>query len=181
MLEKEAIRVKAEPEIIKTEVETLKEFERKASRTSRLLYLRLLERGASGATINQMLSDMEFEAVSMPVLKAPPGTLMKEGLVSEAGMGRYAVASALKNVGRKTYDVLVKKIYLGVAVVRVNSLVLRMIACNCSSVSSPLSELLTIYSSENQKQKYQCNKAAFFIFFLLSKNLMGVSSFHRVR
>ena len=120
MLEEEAVRVKAEPEIIKTEVETLREFERKVSRTSRLLYLRLLERGASGATINQMLSDMEFEAVSMPVLKASLGTLMKEGLVSEAGMGRYAVASALKNVGRKTYEIQVEKIYPGVAVVRVN-------------------------------------------------------------
>ena len=56
----------------------------------------------------------------MPVLKASLGTLMKEGLVSEAGMGRYAVASALKNVGRKTYEIQVEKIYPGVAVVRVN-------------------------------------------------------------
>jgi len=35
---------------------------------------------------------------------------MKEGLVSEAGFGRYAAASALKNVGRKTYEILIEKI-----------------------------------------------------------------------
>jgi Fanconi anemia group M protein len=120
LIEEEAVRVKAEPEIIRTETETLREFDRKVARTSRLLYLRLLERGASGATINQMLSDLEFEAVSTPVLKASLGTLMKEGLVSEAGHGRYAVASALKAEGRRTYEILIEKIYPGVAVVRVN-------------------------------------------------------------
>jgi len=82
--------------------------------------LKLLERGASGSTIDQMLSDMEFEAVSIQVLKASLGTLMKEGLVSEAAPGVYAVASAVKKPPGRTYEVVIEEIYPGVAVVRVN-------------------------------------------------------------
>jgi len=119
-IEMEAVQVKAEPEIIKTEAESLREFDRKVARTSRILYMKLLERGASGATIAQMLSDMEFEAVSIQVLKASLGTLMKEGLVSEASPGVYAVASAVKKPPGRTYEVVIEKIYPGVAVVRVN-------------------------------------------------------------
>jgi len=120
LIEEEAVRVKAEPEIIKTEDESLREFDRKVSRISRILYLKLLERGASGATIDQILSDMEFEAVSLQVLKASIGTLMKEGLVSEVATGRYAVASVVKSQPGKIYEIIIEKIYPGVAVVRVN-------------------------------------------------------------
>jgi len=119
-IEMEAVRVRAEPEIIKTEEESLREFDRRVTRASRILYMKLLERGASGATIDQMLSDMEFEAVSIQVLKASLGTLVKEGLVSEAAPGVYAVASAVKKPPGRTYEVVIEKIYPGVAVVKVN-------------------------------------------------------------
>ena len=120
LIETEAVRVRAEPEIIKTETESLREFDRRVTRASRILYMKLLERGASGATIDQILSDMEFDEASIQVLKASLGTLMKEGLVSEAAPGVYAVASAVKKPTGRTYEVVIEKIYPGVAVVKVN-------------------------------------------------------------
>ena len=119
VLEEEARPVKVEPEIVKSEIETLKEFKRKVARSTRILYMKLLERGTSGATLDQIVSDMEFEAASTPVVKASLGLLMKEGIV-EAHSERYAAASAVKSVGKKTYEVKIEKIYPGLAVVRVN-------------------------------------------------------------
>ncbi|MFB0522743.1 MAG: helicase-related protein, partial [Candidatus Bathyarchaeia archaeon] len=81
ILEEEAVRVEAEPETAKTELETLKEFNKKVARATRILYLKLLERGVSGAGFDQLLSDMEFEAASPQVLKAALGSMMKEGWV----------------------------------------------------------------------------------------------------
>jgi len=118
-LEEEARPVKVEPEIVKSEIETLKEFKRKVARTTRILYMKLLETGISGATIDQIVSDMEFEAASTPVVKASLGLMMKEGLV-ETHSERYAAASAVKAVGKKTYEVKIEKIYPSLAVVRVN-------------------------------------------------------------
>jgi len=120
MLEDEAKQIKAEPEIVKTEPETLKEFSKKVERASRSLYLKLLERGGSGATLDQLTSDIEFEGASTTVVKAALGKMMKEGLVAETDHRRYAAASAVKSVGRKAYEITVEKIYPGSAVVRIN-------------------------------------------------------------
>jgi len=118
-LEEEALQVKAEPETVKTELETLREFSRKVERASRLLYVKLLERGASGAGVDQLAFDMEFEGATVPVLKGAVGRLMKEGLVTKLGSGRYAVESALKTAG-KTYEIAIEKIIPGSAVVVVD-------------------------------------------------------------
>jgi len=75
---------------------------------------------ASGATIDQILSDMEFEEVSIQVLKASLGALMKDGFVSEAAPRVYAVASAVKKPPGRTYEVVIEKVYSGVAVVKDN-------------------------------------------------------------
>ncbi len=120
MLEEEARQVKVEPEIVKPEIEALRELDRKVERAMRILYMKLLERGVSGADMDQIASDMEYEGASVPVLKATVTKMVKEGLVTEKGQGRYAVASALKSAGEKTYDVAVEKIYPNVAVVIVN-------------------------------------------------------------
>jgi Fanconi anemia group M protein len=119
-LEDEAVQVKAEPETVKTELETLREFNRKVARSTRVLYMKLLERGASGATLDQLANDMDFEAASPQVVKAALGLIMKEGMVAETGSNRFAVMSAVKSAGRKTYEITVEKIYPGVAVVTVN-------------------------------------------------------------
>jgi Fanconi anemia group M protein len=119
-LEDEARHAEAEPEIVKPEVEALRELDRKVQRTSRILYMKLLERGSQGATMDRIASDMEYDATSLPVLKATVEKMVKEGLITEGDEGRYAVASATRSAAEKTYDVTVEKIYPNGAVVTVN-------------------------------------------------------------
>lgn len=119
-LEEEAVQAKEEPEIVKTELETMKEFNKKVARSSRSLYMKLLERGVSGATLDQLASDIEFEKASPHVVKAALGLIMKEGWVTEPVRNRYVATSAVKSAGRKTYEIMVEKIYAGSAVVLVD-------------------------------------------------------------
>jgi Fanconi anemia group M protein len=118
-IEEEARPINVEPEIIKTEVETGREFRRKVDRASRSLYLKLLERGAAGAGIDQLAFDMDLEAVATPTLTGAIGKLVKEGFVTEVSQGRYAATASLKATG-KTYEITVEKIYPGTAVVMVD-------------------------------------------------------------
>ncbi len=119
-LEEEARSVKVEPEILKTEIETVREFSREVERAKRIVYMKLLERGPSGGNMNQVISDMEFETFTPPIIKAAIANMVKEGLVAEVGGSRYSAASAAKSAGKKTYDIQIEKIYRGRAVVRVN-------------------------------------------------------------
>ncbi len=119
-IDEELIKVKVEPEDLKTETETLKEINREITRISRILYLKLLERGREGATINQILSDMEFEATPANTLRASIDILIKKGLITEVAPGRYAVSSAVKQTGRRVYEIMVERIYPGSAVVRID-------------------------------------------------------------
>jgi len=120
MLEEEAKPAKAEPEILKTEVETLREFDRKVERSSRILYMKLLERGVSGADMDQIASDMEYEGASLPILKATVEKMVKKGLIAEIRKGHYAVTSAAKSAGQKVYELSIEKIYPKGAVLMVN-------------------------------------------------------------
>lgn len=119
-IEEEAVRFEAEPEIVKTEIETMREFNRKVARAERILYMKLLEGGSEGATLDQLASEMEFEGASPQVVKAALGLMMKEGLATEVKLARYAPTSAVKPTGGKVYEVLIEKIYPGSAVVRVD-------------------------------------------------------------
>lgn len=120
MLEEEARPAKAEPKILKTEVETLREFDRKVERSSRILYMKLLERGVSGADMDQIASDMEYEGASLPILKTTVEKMVKKGLIAEIRKGHYAVTSAAKSAGQKVYELSIEKIYPGGAVLMVN-------------------------------------------------------------
>jgi len=119
-IEEEAVQVKAEPEIVKQEAETIRDLSRQINRTSRILYMKLLERGSSGASLTQIASDLESETVSPLVLKATVRKMVKEGMLVEASLGKYAVTSAFASAGKKTYEITVEKIYPGKAVVMVN-------------------------------------------------------------
>jgi Fanconi anemia group M protein len=121
MLEEEAKPVKVEPELVKPEVETLREFDRKVERSSRILYMKLLERGTSGADIDQIASDMEYEGASPPVLKATVEKMVKKGLITEIQSGKYAVTSAAKSADKKIYELAIEKIYPNAAVLMVNN------------------------------------------------------------
>jgi len=46
-LEEEARQVKVKPEIVKPETEALREFDRTVERVTRILYIKLLERGVA--------------------------------------------------------------------------------------------------------------------------------------
>lgn len=118
-LEEEARPAKAEPEFIKTEVETLREFDRKVERSTRILYMKLLERGITGATMNQIASDMEYEGASLPILKATVEKMVKKGLITEIQKGKYATTSAAKPAG-KIYELTIEKIIPNAAVLMVN-------------------------------------------------------------
>jgi hypothetical protein len=119
-IEEDARPIEVEPEITQKESEISREFNRKVERFSRSLYLRLLERGRDGSTLEEIASEAEFEDVSLPVLKSAINKLVKGGLVTELSQERYAVSSAFKVLQGKTYEVTIEKIYPGVAVVRVN-------------------------------------------------------------
>jgi ERCC4-related helicase len=120
-IEKIAIKVEAEPGIVKTEIESLKDLNRKAERASRSIYIKLLEQGRSGATFEQLSAEMEFEGTSPHVLKAALTKLIKEDYATEPEQGKYAATSAAAaKADNKTYEVLIEKIYPGLAVVIVN-------------------------------------------------------------
>jgi len=118
-IKEEARPVKVEPVIVKTELETVREFSRKVDRASRSLYLKLLERGTSGAGIDQLAFDMNLEDIDMKTLKAAVGKLVKEGFTTELSEGRYAATSSLKATG-ETFEITVEKIYPGTAVVLID-------------------------------------------------------------
>jgi len=119
-IEKEAIKIEVEPETIKTEAETIKEFTKKAARLARILYMKLLEKGAEGITLEQLTLDPELEWASPNIIKAALKTLINQELIAEAEAGKYAVASAAKPKTGKTYEIEIEKIYPGSAVVIVN-------------------------------------------------------------
>ena len=119
-LEREAVRITVEPEAVKTEVEALNEFNRRVARAARTAYLRLLDFGFEGATLEQLCMDAELEWASPSVLKAAVEKLMGEELIAEVEPGRYAVAAAAKPKIGKIFEVEVERIYPGSAVVRVN-------------------------------------------------------------
>jgi Fanconi anemia group M protein len=119
-LEDEARPAKIEPETPKTEAETLREFDRKVERSSRTLYMKLLERGLAGADMDQIASDMEDENAPFPVLKATVEKMVNKGMITEIRKGRYAIASAAKSAGKKVYELTVEKIVPNAAVLVVN-------------------------------------------------------------
>jgi hypothetical protein len=120
LLEREAVRIQVEPEAVKTEVEAIREFNRKAARAARIAYMKLLERGTEGATVEQLSQEPELEWASPNVIKAALGMMVNEELVAEVKAGMYAVASAAKPKLGRVYEIRVEKIYPGSAVVLVN-------------------------------------------------------------
>jgi len=116
-LEKEAVKI--EVEAVKAEAEAVRELNRKAARVSRIAYMKLLEKGFEGLTIEQLTRHPELEWASENVIRAALKALAKEKLVTEVEPGRYVVASAAKPAG-KVYEVEVEKIFPGSAVVVVD-------------------------------------------------------------
>ena len=94
----------------------LRETRRLVERAAKEVYLRLLERGAEGASVDQLAWDMDDPGLSIlgPALKKLGG----QGLVSLSG-DRYVASTSLRRVG-ETHTVWVDKVHRGYAEVTVD-------------------------------------------------------------
>ncbi|MEM1990799.1 MAG: helicase-related protein, partial [Candidatus Bathyarchaeia archaeon] len=122
-IEMEAERIEmeeAEPYKIEIEAEMLKDLNRRASRASRLVYMRLLEAGAEGMTLDEIAAEMEAEGVTPQIAKAALNILLKNEVITEAKRGKYAPTSSVKHKPGGSYEIRIEKIYPGSAVVTVN-------------------------------------------------------------
>jgi Fanconi anemia group M protein len=119
-LEKEAKHVKDELENMQSESASLKEFNKTIDRISQSIYMKLLERGPKGASLGQIILDIDYDEPSTAILKAAINKLIKSKLVTELGIEKFVISSALKASRRKIYKITVEKIYQGQAVVRIN-------------------------------------------------------------
>lgn len=119
-IEKEVKSSKVEGERNKTEIQTLRQINRKVERATRKLYLKLLEKGRSGVRIDRLTIEMELEGVSTPILKSAIERLKKEDLITELKPTTYITTSSMKAKG-KTYEVLIEKIYPNSALVVVDN------------------------------------------------------------
>ena len=117
-IEEEAQRGQIESGTLQTESEVLKEHRRNVNRTSRKLYLKLLERGGSSASFDQLVSDLEVGA-SQAMVKSAVERLVKDKLATETDPGRYTATSAVKTTGT-IYEITIEKIMPGVAIVIVD-------------------------------------------------------------
>jgi Fanconi anemia group M protein len=104
----------------KTEISTVKEISRKIERTTRRVYLKLLETGRDGVGIDQLIIEMELEGVSTPILKSAIEKLIKEGLITELHRETYVPTASLRVKG-KTYSVKIDKIFSNSAQVLVDN------------------------------------------------------------
>ncbi len=118
-LEEKAHLARMEPEIIKTEAESLKAFRTKISSASRKAYTKLLERGSSGLSMDQLAHEMEYEGVNTTTVKSVIQKLMSEQLVKEKSRGTYMATAAVKPSG-KTFEVTIEKILPGSALVLID-------------------------------------------------------------
>jgi Fanconi anemia group M protein len=121
-IEQEARRfAKVKPETVKPESEVVRDLARKVEHLKRIAYMKLLERGMAGATVNQLFSDIEIvESTSIPILQSTIKKMINDGLVTETSTGKYAASSAIKAAGKKTYDVTVDTILRGKAIVSID-------------------------------------------------------------
>jgi ERCC4-related helicase/DNA-binding transcriptional ArsR family regulator len=116
----EARQAQVESPIITAEKERVKAVMRKVENASRKVYLKLLEKGAAGANIDQLAAEMTLDGAKRRTVKGAIEKLRKKGFVIEEGSGRYVAAAAVKPQG-KTYEIAVEKISRGSADVIVDA------------------------------------------------------------
>lgn len=104
------------------EAEAAREERKQVDRAARTLYTMILERGARGATLQQLANTIEKgEEVETQewAIRAGLEQLMEKEAVSETEGERYAVTSALKSYG-ETHQVRVDRLHRGYAEVTVD-------------------------------------------------------------
>jgi Fanconi anemia group M protein len=119
-VEEKAYLARMEPEIIKTEAEAIKALNTKVTSVSRKVYTKLLERGVSGLSMDQLAREMEREGFNTKTVKGSIRKLMSEQIVKQKSRGAY-VATAAMNPSGKTFEVTIEKIVPGSAVVLIDN------------------------------------------------------------
>jgi len=121
-IEREAERAEGEVEAheAEIEVEMMREINRRASRAARLIYMRLLEAGEDGMSLDEIISEMDLSGVTPQIARAALSMLMRGELIAEVKRGRYAPAAAAKRKPGSSYEVRIEKIHQNSAVVVVN-------------------------------------------------------------
>jgi Fanconi anemia group M protein len=119
-VEEKAYLARMEPEIIKTEAEALKALNMKVTNASRKVYTKLLERGVSGLSMDQLALEMEREGFNTKTVKGSIRKLISEQIVKEKSRGAY-VATASMNPSGKTFEVTIEKIVPGSALVLIDN------------------------------------------------------------
>jgi Fanconi anemia group M protein len=108
----------AEPQLLVTEGERLRELGREVARAERALYFKILERGVIGLRDEELYEEMVEEGFSKGVVKAAMSRLTKGSYVT-AEAGRSAIP--VKAIpGTRLMDIEVEKVLTGLAVVWVD-------------------------------------------------------------
>ena len=108
----------AEPQLLVTEGERLRDLGREVARAERALYFKILERGVIGLRDEELYEEMVEEGFSKGVVKAAMSRLVK-GTYVAAEAGRSAIP--VKAIpGTRLMDIEVEKVLTGLAVVWVD-------------------------------------------------------------
>ncbi len=97
-----------------------KQLRRDVDRASREIYMKLMEAGRDGITLDTLTKLMEEEGTSRQVILPALEKLVKAKKAVDAGNGLFMTASASRTVHSKLHEVEVERIYPGSAVVRID-------------------------------------------------------------
>lgn len=126
-LEKNATLRNAEPHLIKSEDEKIKEFARDVEKASRILWAKAMTVGSKGMLIEDLVQNAVEEGLSPATAKAAIERLEEMGQIGRFGWDRIVATTSVDTPKTQTkpeqdvYEVTVEKIYPGSAVVLINN------------------------------------------------------------
>lgn len=118
-LEQEALQLQLESS--PSEIEVIRDFKKQVERVKKLLFLNLLEFGATGACLNRLLSDLDLDHIAETVITKALDELIRQNRVVQVKPDYYATYTSVKSENSRTYDVEIEKVQVGNAVVLINN------------------------------------------------------------
>jgi Fanconi anemia group M protein len=103
-----------------SETEAIRDFKKQVERTKKLLYLNLLEFGATGANLDQILADCNLDRISNTVVMSALNELTNQNLIFQVKPDCYAISASAQSENKQTYEIEVEKVQVGNAIVRIN-------------------------------------------------------------
>jgi Fanconi anemia group M protein len=117
-LEQEAQQLQFE--LPSSETEAIHDFKKQVERTKKLLYINLLEFGATGACLDWLLSDLNLNHIEKTVITGALDELIRQNLIVQVKPNRYATFASAQSDNNRTYEIEVEKVQVGNAVVLIN-------------------------------------------------------------